>query len=140
MGNVMGDTGRLVHGLCWFIVGFSAGTLYVFFLLGPALPLVFTFPPLRKPAMKLYRWWTSFLIGQWFSLMLAELEFFAGVQFKVYGEDSLPCSEDALVLSNHRCRADWLFLHGKCLLCCVICGRRMKFYVYNLTFLAHIKV
>ncbi len=136
MGSMVGDAARLVHGVCWFIIGFSAGALYMFLLLSPSLPLIFTFPPLRRPAMKFYRWWTGFVIGQWFSLMLAELEFIGGVRFHVYGMDSLPSNEDALVVCNHRCRADWLFLHGKCLPCCVIRGR-MRLYVYIPIFLSY---
>ncbi len=116
---MIGHAGRLVHGVLWFTVGLSSGALYMFFLLGPSLPLMFTIPPLRKPAMKLYRWWSGFLIGNWFTLLLAELELVAGLNFKIYGLDSLPSNDDALIISNHRCRVDWLFLHGKCQLCAV---------------------
>ena len=70
---------------------------------------------------KLYASYASFIAWWWFSCAAAAIEVIGCVRYEIAGDDVSACGDEkVLVICNHHCRLDWLYLwplvarHGKC--------------------------
>ncbi len=70
---------------------------------------------------RIYEKYASFIAWWWFSCAAAAIEVISGVRYEIAGDDVSPCGDEkVLVICNHHCRLDWLYLwplvarHGKC--------------------------
>jgi lysocardiolipin and lysophospholipid acyltransferase len=72
--------------------------------------------PLGLPALftarGMYRRYANFVAGMWlaFAAMVIESPWLGNVSFVFSGDWPADAAERALVISNHRCRLDWMFL------------------------------
>ncbi|CAM9103280.1 unnamed protein product [Discosporangium mesarthrocarpum] len=103
-----------LRGFLLILVLSLSSFLYTIFLLAPAIPLLLVPPPLYMGARHIYRRWMGFVAYLWFALASYLLETFCGIKVLLSG-DPVPCGESALIICNHRCRVDWMFLWCMCL-------------------------
>ncbi|CAM9676502.1 unnamed protein product [Choristocarpus tenellus] len=105
---------RRVQGVVLVLALFVSCVVYTTFLLAPTIPLLFFPPPFYKGARHIYRRWTGFVAYLWFALASYLLENLCGIKVKLSG-DVVPCGESAVLVCNHRCRIDWMFMWCMCL-------------------------
>jgi lysocardiolipin and lysophospholipid acyltransferase len=80
-------------------------------LLPPAILLPLGFKSIYTKYASFIAWW-------WFSCAAAAIEVIGGVRYEIAGD--VPDDEKVLVICNHHCRLDWLYLwplvmrHGRC--------------------------
>jgi lysocardiolipin and lysophospholipid acyltransferase len=105
----MGGLLAPLKGVAYILLLGVSAFLYCVFLLAPSLPLLLSLPPARGRGLRLYRQWVSMVLEAWFTLAVAWYEIVGGVKVRITG-DALPRGERALLVSNHYCRTDWMFL------------------------------
>ena len=95
------------RGVTIVLLMFLSSFLGTLFLLVPLLPLLCS-PQTRA----IYRAAVNYIGGAWlcWASLLLESPVLGGVRVVLHGEWPASKTELALVLSNHRCRLDWLFL------------------------------
>ena len=107
----MSLTARL-RGLLFTLLLVTTALVGSTLLLPPALLLPLGFKKLYAKYASVIAWW-------WFSCAAAAIEVIGNVTYEIAGDD-VGDDEKVLVICNHHCRLDWLYLwpvvvrHGRC--------------------------
>ena len=79
-----------------------------FFLILPAIIVLLPISGARG----VYRWWVGATAAAWLTLAAALLEYIGGSRIVLTGE--LPTARTSLLIANHHCRLDWMFVWCVC--------------------------
>ena len=88
--------------LLTLVITATIGSVHVIL---PFVPLIFV-PPLRRA----YRSVARFVEWAWFTLAAALIEWWMGVRVEVTGAPQHRADRVVVLMCNHHCRLDWLFL------------------------------
>ena len=107
----MSLTARL-RGLLFTLLLVTTALVGSTLLLPPAILIPLGFKRIYEKNASCIAWW-------WFSCAAAAIEVIGGVRYEIAGE-AIGDDEKVLVICNHHCRLDWLYLwplvmrHGRC--------------------------